>query len=253
MVERYRGPGVITFLVAEPFTANATVRLAEDASQHARVRRVQRGEAARVLDGRGRSGEGTIEDIARDHVDVMVHEVRDFAPPPPLDVVVPVADRDRMLFAAEKCAELQVTTWRPAYFERSRSVSPRGEGEKFRARVVARMQAALEQSGGAWLPDVHPEHDAGDVLSSVPAASTRIVLDASGPPLASLASLGSRGPVALAVGPEGGFESAELDLARSLGWTVASLGATTLRFETAIIAAVAVVRALQPSTDTQHG
>ena len=37
----------------------------------------------------------------------------------------------------------------------------------------------------------------------------------------------------------------ELAAARDLGWIPASLGATTLRFETAIIAGAAIIRAAQ--------
>ncbi len=241
---------MITFFSDSPFGTGA-VRLGEAAAQHARVRRVRAGDRARVLDGQGRSGEGHVAEVGRGKVTVTVTDVVQTAPPPPLEVIVPVADRDRMLFAAEKCAELQVTGWRPAYFARSRSVSPRGEGEKFRSKVIARMQAALEQSAASWMPAVYEEHDADDVLTQVPPSWKRIVLDSSG---TSLGPHITNIPIALAVGPEGGIESGELSRAVAQGWIVASLGPATLRFETAIIAAVSVVRALQPSTGKpQHG
>jgi hypothetical protein len=47
-----------------------------------------------------------------------------------------------------------------------------------------------------------------------------------------------------ALGPEGGIEPEELDSLGSLGWRKARLASTTLRFETAGIAAVAVIRSL---------
>jgi 16S rRNA (uracil1498-N3)-methyltransferase len=53
------------------------------------------------------------------------------------------------------------------------------------------------------------------------------------------------GPTAIAVGPEGGFEAEERDAFAVAGWRAASLGATTLRFETAGVAAAAIVRAAQ--------
>ena len=49
------------------------------------------------------------------------------------------------------------------------------------------------------------------------------------------------GEILLAVGPEGGWAAAEIELFRAAGWTSASLGNTILRAETAAIAAVAVV------------
>ena len=51
------------------------------------------------------------------------------------------------------------------------------------------------------------------------------------------------GSVVLAFGPEGGWTEAEVVLFREANWSVASLGKTILRAETAVIAAVAVVMA----------
>ncbi len=49
--------------------------------------------------------------------------------------------------------------------------------------------------------------------------------------------------LALAVGPEGGWTSDELQIFAQSQWIAASLGDTILRAETAAIAAVAVARA----------
>ena len=49
-----------------------------------------------------------------------------------------------------------------------------------------------------------------------------------------------RGEVLLAIGPEGGWTEAELELLQKNGWVSASLGPTILRAETAAIAATAV-------------
>jgi 16S rRNA (uracil1498-N3)-methyltransferase len=233
---------MITLFWTEPF-AEGEMRLRGTPAEHARARRVQRGHSARLVDGRGRVAFGEIASVARDEVTVTVDRVVDVPRPSVLEVIVPVADRDRMLLAAEKSVELQVTAWRPTYFARSRSVSPRGEGEKFHQKLRARMQGALEQSGSAWLPDLHEEMEILDVLkSSVPPDCSRFLLDASGAPLPSLIR---DGPVALAVGPEGGTEPHEIEAAQNAGWIVASLATTVLRFETAVIGGAAVVRAAQ--------
>jgi 16S rRNA (uracil1498-N3)-methyltransferase len=54
---------------------------------------------------------------------------------------------------------------------------------------------------------------------------------------------GSRPPLALAFGPEGGWSESELQLFNDNAWQAASLGHTILRAETAAIAAVAVAMA----------
>ena len=242
-MDRHSRAPVVSFYCADVL-AVGEIRLEGPPVQHARARRVDRGDTARLTDGKGRIGFGEILTVGKAELRISLENIEIMARPMPLDVIVPVADRERMLVAAEKCVELQVTAWRPAYFARSRSVSPRGEGAKFREKLRSRMESALEQSGGAWLPEIHEEREAADAMKSVSADWTRFFLDAGGAPLASRVG---RREVALAVGPEGGFERQEIVAAESLGWTAASIAETTLRFETSIIAGVAVVRAAQLS------
>ena len=110
-----------------------------------------------------------------------------------------------------------------------------------------RQISALEQSGGAWLPDIHAEVSLDDALatprSQVPA--TRIVLDVDGESIGSIAAE-MRGGIAVALGPEGGLEEHERAALITHGWRAVSLGRNVLRFETAGIAALAILRALTP-------
>jgi 16S rRNA (uracil1498-N3)-methyltransferase len=241
-VERHGRAPVASFFWSEAF-ATGEVRLQGAPVQHARARRVQRGDAIRLLDGKGRVGSGELLSVGRDQLTVSIERVMELPRPVTLDVMVPVADKDRMLWAAEKCAELQITSWRPVYFARSRSVTPRGEGAKFNEKVKARMQSALEQSGAAWMPELHPESEVTDALRNIPSEWKRLLLDVSGTPLPRIAS---NGPTSVAVGPEGGLERTEIAAAEERGWKLASLNAATLRFETAVVAA-AVIRATQLS------
>ncbi len=164
-------------------------------------------------------------------------ETRESAPP--VHMLVPVADRERMLWLAEKSAELGATSWRPVLWRRSRSVSPRGEGTTFRQKVQARMIAALEQSSGAWLPAIFPEATPENAIAAAP-PGTRLLLDAAGEP-ALRAEYAA--PVTLAIGPEGGLEPEEREALVGAGFRPIAIGETTLRFETAALAALAVARA----------
>jgi 16S rRNA (uracil1498-N3)-methyltransferase len=243
-VERSGRAMITLFVTGQEFARGRTIELSEDHARHVRARRVTAGDQARLLDGRGRIAMGRIASSDKRRVGVSIEEVKVLPKPTPLEAVVPVADKDRMLVAAEKCVELQVTAWRPAYFARSRSVSPRGEGPKFHEKVVARMHAALEQSGSAWMPEVHAEVEGVDALKAAPVAWNRFLFDASGAPL----QIGGPSvPTIFAVGPEGGWEPQEVEAARHSGWTITSLSDSILRFETAIIAAAAVLRATQLS------
>lgn len=233
--------GVITLFWPEVSTG--PVDLDQVRTQHARARRVDSGDDIRLVDGRGAVGIGSVAAVDKKSMRVEIARVETVPPPQELEVLVPVADRDRMLLAAEKCVELGVTAWRPVYFDRSRSVSPRGEGPRFREKVLLRMQGALEQCGAAWLPVTHGDVEFQDVIRG-PAAGDCVLLDASGHALSATQWKTVR---TYAVGPEGGLAPSEVEAARQRGWRVASLGQSTLRFETAIIAVAAIVRAARIS------
>jgi 16S rRNA (uracil1498-N3)-methyltransferase len=101
------------------------------------------------------------------------------------------------------------------------------------------MMSALKQSGGGWLPELHPEASLAHALAAAP-ESGRLALDATGPAMTrhDLAA-----PLTLALGPEGGIQPDELQQLAAAGFSVASLGPTTLRFETAGVVALGIARA----------
>ncbi len=239
-----------TFVTDDPCAAGASITLGEEAAHHMRVRRLDSGVRVRLLDGAGGVGEGVLTLLAKRHATVHVDQVIQVPAPSPIHLLVPVADKDRMLWLAEKVTELEVTTWRPVVYRRSRHVTPRGEGPTFRQRVRARMAAALEQSGGAWAPTVFPEATLEAALAACP-DGMRIALSGSGVPTRRVlteqpaAQVGGSlpRPVILALGPEGGLEPWELEALVAAGFQTAGLGRTTLRFETAAVSAVATVSA----------
>lgn len=241
-MERTGAAALATFFMTEaPLEPRAQVALGDAVARHLRVRRIGAGRVVALVDGAGRRATAMIVREARDSVTVEIGDVSEVEPLPEVHLLVPVADRDRMLWLAEKGAELGVTSWRPVTWKRSKSVSPRGEGPMFSAKVRGRMIAALEQSGGAHLPQIYPEAPLTRALSAVPADGTRLVLDPAGPPVFGVSV---RAPITLALGPEGGLEDAERAELKDAGFIAVSLGPGILRFETAGAAGVAIARAL---------
>jgi 16S rRNA (uracil1498-N3)-methyltransferase len=241
-VEHDDRPPVATFYTRTPFNVGALVTLGESQAHHARVKRLERGDVVRLTSGDGCLAAGSIAELRKSELDVEVGDTWRVAAPRAVHLRVPIGDRERMLWLAEKATELGIASWQAVRFRRSASVSPRGEGPAFAEKVRARMISALEQSGGAWLPALLPDSDADHV--DVGTDHSLILLDVRGQPLASALALdANRDPVIL-FGPEGGLDASELDSLRAAGFVGARLAPTTLRFETAGIAAVAVARAI---------
>ncbi len=240
---------VATFFAAEPLVVGGTVTLSDEAAHHIRVARVSVGECVALRDGAGRAAVGTLAKVSKHSALVDVNETSEIPRPAPIHLLAPVADRERMLWLAEKAMELGVTSWRPVIWRRSKSVSPRGEGPTFQAKVLARMTSALIQSGSGWLPDIFPEATVERAIAAAP-LGTRILLTKDGEPIAGVPM---HSPVTIALGPEGGMEPAERDLFIGAAFLPVNLGSSTLRFETAGVAAVAIAAASQATSRQSNG
>jgi 16S rRNA (uracil1498-N3)-methyltransferase len=239
LVERTDRAPVATFFAADAFVVGGTLTLAEEAARHIRVARVAVGDCVALRDGAGKAALGTLVKVSRTSALVDVTETSEMPRPAPIHLLAPVADRDRMLWLAEKVTELGVTSWRPLVWRRSKSVSPRGEGPTFQAKVRARMTSALIQSGGGWLPDIFPEATIERAVAAAP-LGTRVILAKDGEPIVGVPM---KTPITIALGPEGGMEPAERDAFIGAAFLPVKLGESTLRFETAGVAAVAIAAA----------
>jgi 16S rRNA (uracil1498-N3)-methyltransferase len=242
-------PDRAVFYSDQPFVQGGQIALAEGDASHVTVLRLGAGERVGLRDGAGNTASGTLVRLGRKNGLVQVDTVREIEPAPVIHLLVPVADRDRMLWLAEKVAELNIATWRPVLWQRSRSVSPRGDGPTFRGKVRSRMIAAMLQSRSAWLPEIFPEATAERAIAASP-DGCRIVLHAGGD---AFSSRTIAAPVVIAVGPEGGFEDDELLALQEAHFAAAAIGRSILRFETAAVAGVAVARAMLDGSITPNG
>jgi 16S rRNA (uracil1498-N3)-methyltransferase len=155
-----------------------------------------------------------------------------------------LARGERCDLVVQKATELGAARLTP--FEAARSVvkldADRGAD---RARRWARIAAeASRQCGRADVPVVDPPAPLAAVLAAAPAGFPRIAFyEGGGEPLAQVVERGAPGHLLL-VGPEGGFAPEEVAALLAGGARLATLGPRILRFETAAIAAVALVQHL---------
>lgn len=244
-MEREDRAPVGTFYAPGAWARADSVELAESAAHHAMVKRLSVGDPVLLTNGAGTRARACIAELSRKRLLAAIDDapVDDVRVPPRIDLWIPIGDRDRMLWLAEKSVELGVSSWRAVAYARSRSVSPRGEGAAFQEKLRLRMVGALEQSGGAWLPELRPEATMEDALrvDDRTIAGSSILLDRVGDALGELLPT-LDAPVRVALGPEGGLEEGERAAFMRAGWRLVSIGANVLRFETAGIAALAILR-----------
>lgn len=217
-------------LLAEPGTlrAGAEVALPADESHHLRVRRGRDGDRVLLADGEGSLAEGEVRPSGR----VAVMAVRQVPRPVPLVLAVGAGDKDRWGWLVEKAAELGVTDLLPVETERTAGVASRVRSEHLE-RLRRRALEAIKQSGAAWAPAILPPVSVAE-LAVRPSEGERWIADPAGD-LPEPVAAGV--PVAVAVGPEGGFTEGERHQLLDAGWRPIRLGPHVLRFETAAIAA----------------
>lgn len=161
------------------------------------------------------------------------------APEPDLRLLVAALKRDALDWVVEKATELGVSVIQPVLTRRS--VADRVNTD----RLAAIARGAAEQCERLSVPQIrvavalHAALDAWDGAPLLAAAERR-----GAAPIARAAA-GLRLPCGLLVGPEGGFETAELDDATRRAFvTPVALGPRILRAETAAVAGLAVLQAL---------
>ncbi|HMD64064.1 MAG TPA: 16S rRNA (uracil(1498)-N(3))-methyltransferase [Stellaceae bacterium] len=149
--------------------------------------------------------------------------------------------RARLDWLVEKATELGVAALLPVWTARTQV--ERINLERLRAHAVE----ASEQSERLSVPELRAPERLDRLLAVWPSARRLIVCDESGAgePIGHAAARLPPGPVALLVGPEGGFDETELDAVGKLSFvTRVGLGPRALRAETSALAAVAVFQAI---------
>jgi 16S rRNA (uracil1498-N3)-methyltransferase len=226
--------------------STGTVTLPDAAAHHAtRVLRLRNGDAVTLFDGNGEERRGVIESIGRD-VTVTIQSSGAGIAEPLLQItlVQSLPSGDKMDWVVQKAVELGVTAIQPVTAKRS---VVKLEGDRARKRILHWQEVAIsacEQCGRNTVPAVLPLMDLNQYLAREHKDDERrFLLDPIGGQRLRKMDRPS-GRMALLIGPEGGFEEGEIDVARSLGFTSLQLGPRVLRTETAGLAALAAMMAL---------
>ena len=230
----------------QPLTSGTTTELPAGAARHVQVLRLQPGDPVTLFDGTGGQFEAAITRMGRSDVEVQVgaHTAIEREAAREVHLALGMPANERMDWLVEKATELGVTSIQPLLTERSVLRVSGERAEKKREHWQAIAIAACEQCGRNRVPTLHAIAPLTDWLRA-PASSQRLLLSLR-PETQSLrqATPLSEQPVLFLSGPEGGLSATEERSALAAGFTPVTLGARTLRAETAPLAALAALTLL---------
>jgi 16S rRNA (uracil1498-N3)-methyltransferase len=150
---------------------------------------------------------------------------------------------NRFDLVLEKGTEIGVSRFVPVTASRS-IIQGNGEPSAARSERWSRLVTeAAEQCGRGRLPRIEAPIALEDAVRGAQGLKLVPYEDERGLRLSAHLKQLTRRPtqVSLLIGPEGGFEASEIELARENGWTSVSLGPRVMRSETAAIIASALV------------
>jgi 16S rRNA (uracil1498-N3)-methyltransferase len=198
---------------------------------------VRAGDAVALLDGSGRAAVGVARRIGKGGLEVEIAELIEATPEdgPELTLLVCAIRAERLSWIVEKATELGAA--RVVIVSSARTQAFRASEEAL-LRLSRVVREAAKQCGRARWPEIRGAVSFEEALETP--EPQRLLLDRQAPPFP--AALRRR-PIALLVGPEGGWPPEEQARARARGWRLASLPAGRLRAETAAIAALVLARA----------
>jgi 16S rRNA (uracil1498-N3)-methyltransferase len=226
--------------IADRVEGDRAYLLGPNAAHLFRVLRVKVGQGFDVV-ANGVPRWGEVVAASHDQVEFQLGAVIASEALPYITVYLSIFKFDRLEWALEKLTELGVSRIVPVIAQRTEHHLAKAASKRVeRWRKLAR--EAAQQARRVAPPEIADPAVLKNAIAEE--QGHRIVLSES-EDRTSLKSLlaGGEPPLALALGPEGGWSNAELRTFNDNAWAAASLGRTILRAETAAIAAVAVAMA----------
>lgn len=229
--------------IETPLTSDQGVELDKAQSHYlANVMRLKSGATVRVFNGQDGEWLCTLATLSkRGGTLALQAQLRPQVDLPDLHYLFAPLKHARLDYMVQKATELGVSVLQPVMTEFT-NVN-RIKQERMRANAIE----AAEQCNLLGVPEIRMPEKLSTLLSVWPSDRTLIFCDEAAEvssPLAVLRSL-SPGPVALLIGPEGGFSPAEREELLGKPFVSAiSLGPRVMRADTAATAALALVQAV---------
>jgi 16S rRNA (uracil1498-N3)-methyltransferase len=212
---------------------------AQQAHYLANVLRLRESDSVLLFNGKDGEWRAEIADLKRKSLSLRIKErTRTQSGPRDLHYLFAPLKRARLDYMAQKATEMGASVLQPAITRRT--ISERLNAERLHANAVE----AAEQCNILWVPEIRPPRKLEALLDDWDPARTLIFADeraAQNSPIAALSEV-PPGPLAVLIGPEGGFAPEERDMLLSQpGVVPISLGPRVMRADTAAVAALALI------------
>jgi len=223
-------------LFYQPGLANSEYYLSPDESKHCiKVLRKQLGDLIHVTDGKGLLANATITSASHKKCTFDI-ETQQLSPSPTYHnhiAIAPTKNIDRILWFVEKSIEIGIQEISFFYGEHSERTILKSD------RIFSKAISAMKQSMNLHLPRINELVKYEDIIHSTISYDEKYIAYVDGDNeqfLPNLVSEKSQTRIVL-IGPEGDFNTKELNTALANGFTKVSLGKSRLRTETAGIVA----------------
>ena len=236
-------PSAQRLYVMSPLAAGAVIVCDKEQSNYlANVLRLEAGAEVLLFNGGDGEWQATLTEASKRHCTLTVgSQTRAPQTAPDIHYLFAPLKRTRLDYMVQKAAELGASALRPVITRRT--IAERVNLERMRANAIE----AAEQCGILYVPKIF-EPERFERLIDAWDASRRIIFcdeaAATANPIAALRGV-EPGPLAVFIGPEGGFDPGERTLLLSKPFVTAiSLGPRIMRADTAAVAALALVNAV---------
>lgn len=234
------------FFVLPTQIGHQTVRFdAEQAHQMRRVLRLRPGDRVMALDGRGRQYEIVLDEVTNARVTGRIAAQSEAGGEPGVRLTLfqSLLPRDKFEWVLQKGTEVGVAAFAPVITRRSLVRGDDVTPEKL-TRWERIIREAAEQSGRSLLPRLLPPAPFSMATSEAAALDRALIAwegETRRPLGQALAPPDGLQEVGLFIGPEGGYETEEIDEAAARGVIPVTLGRRILRTETAAVVGAALL------------
>jgi 16S rRNA (uracil1498-N3)-methyltransferase len=235
------------FIPKDNISGTVAIIEGDDAHHIQKVLRLRTGEKIVLCDGRGMDYIVAIQSMQKGQVIGQVTDTRPVITEPRTRVTLiqGLPKGSKMEVVIQKCVELGIYNIVPVHTERA---VVRIDDEKNIAKKLLRWQRiaeeAAKQSQRGIIPEISQPVSFNEAVSNISAKLKLILWE--GEREQSLRKVLESYPekpdsIAMLVGPEGGLDAGEVDLAREHGWLSVTVGSRILRTETAGMAVLSAI------------